>query len=125
MPRLVPPVLEAGTFADIPQPVLDAGDDLSLRPWIAADAAVLAAAYDDVDIRHWHHRSMTVEEAADWIADGPERWVSETGAEWAVAAVARWWGGSGCRSAARWDSPRSPTGRCRTHEAPASPPARS
>ncbi|MFG2052443.1 GNAT family N-acetyltransferase [Micromonospora sp. NPDC048930] len=38
----------------------------------------------DPDIRRWHCRSMTDDEARDWITAWPHRWQAETPAGWAV-----------------------------------------
>lgn len=84
MPHLLPDVVPQGTLGQRPQPVLDAGGGLSLRPWQATDAPGVAAAFDDPEIRHWHHRSMTPQEAATWIAETAAQWEAETDAEWAV-----------------------------------------
>jgi RimJ/RimL family protein N-acetyltransferase len=83
MPRLVCPVLPAGSLAQFGQPQLAAGE-LCLRPWVAHDADAVVAAYSDPAIQHWHLRSMTADEAAAWIASWPRRWTEETGASWAV-----------------------------------------
>ena len=83
MPSLVTPALPAGTLAAFVQPVLH-GDGLRLRPWQAADADTVVAAYADPDIQRWHCRSMTLTEARDWVARWPARWRAETGAGWAV-----------------------------------------
>ncbi|GID92624.1 GNAT family N-acetyltransferase [Amorphoplanes digitatis] len=85
MPLLISPVVAAGDLARLDQPVLT-GPGLTLRPWRATDAAVVAAAYDEPGIRQWHSRSMTVDEARAWIGAWPQRWRRETGAGWAVAA---------------------------------------
>lgn len=84
MPRLVPPVLPAGTLKDRPQPVVEAKRGVSLRAWDASDAGLLATAYDDRDIRRWHHRSMTEDEAREYIREAADRWASDRGGEWAV-----------------------------------------
>ncbi|MEV4514753.1 GNAT family N-acetyltransferase [Dactylosporangium sp. NPDC049525] len=84
MPSLVPPALPAGTLAALTQPTLDGADGLRLRPWRAEDAATVAAAYADPDIQRWHCRSMTGDEAHDWIEHWQSRWQAETGAGWAV-----------------------------------------
>lgn len=84
MPRLIPPVLPAGTFSERPQPSLATDDGLLLRPWQPTDAPALVAAYDDPSIRYWHHRTMTPDEAAAWIAATTQQWSEETDAEWAV-----------------------------------------
>lgn len=86
MPRLIPDVVPRGTLSRGPQPALEAGDGLGLRPWQATDAPAVAAAFDDPEIRRWHHRSMTPAEASDWIAEAAERWAAESDAEWAVVA---------------------------------------
>ena len=83
VPGLVPPFLPAGTLARLEQPVLT-GDGLVLRPWAVADAPVVVAAYADPGIQLWHARSMTAEEARDWVARWPGRWRDESGAGWAV-----------------------------------------
>lgn len=84
MPRLIPAVLPRGTFRDHPQPTLNAVGGLVLRPWERGDIPALVAAYSDPAIRYWHHRTMTRDEAADWVANTAERWTAETDAEWAV-----------------------------------------
>ena len=78
------PALPAGTLAALTQPSLDGEGGLRLRPWRAADAATVVAAYTDPDIQRWHCRSMTGGEARDWIERWPGRWRTETGAGWAV-----------------------------------------
>jgi RimJ/RimL family protein N-acetyltransferase len=83
MPSLVTPALPAGTLSGSDQPVL-AGEGLRLRPWRAADAPAVVAAYADPGIQRWHCRSMTAAEAGEWIARWPARWRAETGAGWAV-----------------------------------------
>lgn len=55
-----------------------------LRPWRPSDRPAVVTAYADPAIRRWHCRSMTDDEADDWIAAWPGRWRSETGAGWAV-----------------------------------------
>jgi RimJ/RimL family protein N-acetyltransferase len=84
VPSLVTPALPAGTLAALTQPSLDGDDGLRLRPWRAADADTVVAAYADPDIQRWHCRSMTPGEARDWIGRWPSRWQAETGAGWAV-----------------------------------------
>lgn len=87
MPLLVSPVVAAGGLARLTQPVLD-GQDFVLRPWQAADAPVVAAAYDEPGIRQWHARSLTLDEALAWVSSWPRRWRDESGAGWAVAGDA-------------------------------------
>jgi RimJ/RimL family protein N-acetyltransferase len=55
-----------------------------LRPWKPSDRPTVVAAYADPAIQRWHCRSMTDDEARDWIDAWPDRWRSETGAGWAV-----------------------------------------
>ena len=84
MPRLVLPVLPAGSLATLAQPVLP-GAGFVLRPWRPEDAPAVAAAYRDPAIQLWHARSLSLDEAAAWIGRWPERWQAENGAGWAVA----------------------------------------
>jgi RimJ/RimL family protein N-acetyltransferase len=70
-------------MASLAQPVIHA-DGVMLRPWQPSDRPVLLAAYADPAIQRWHCRSMTDDEARDWIAAWPDRWRTETGAGWAV-----------------------------------------
>jgi RimJ/RimL family protein N-acetyltransferase/catechol 2,3-dioxygenase-like lactoylglutathione lyase family enzyme len=84
VPRVLAPVLPAGTWARLPQPAMDAGEGLALRPFTETDAAAVASAFDDPSIHHWHHRSMSRDEAHAWIAGSHERWTSEQDAEFAV-----------------------------------------
>ncbi len=86
MPRLIDPVIPAGTLRDREQPTLVAADGLVLRPWQASDAPVVAAAYNEPTIQYWHHRSMTPEEAWEWVTATAQQWSQETDAEWAVCA---------------------------------------
>lgn len=83
MPSLVDPVVRPGTMKSRLQPDLH-GADLTLRPWLPSDRATVVGAYADPGIRQWHARSMTNEEATDWIAHWPGRWRAESGAGWAV-----------------------------------------
>ncbi len=86
MPRLIPPVIPAGAFRRQAQPSLTTERGLVLRPWSAEDVPALVAAYEDPAIRHWHHRTMTPDEAAAWVVGSSRRWADETDAEWAVVA---------------------------------------
>ncbi|GAB3138018.1 GNAT family N-acetyltransferase [Micromonospora sonneratiae] len=83
VPFLVEPLLPPGWMAATAQPVIHA-DGLVLRPWRCSDRPAVLAAYADPDIQRWHCRSMTEDEAGDWIAAWPGRWRNETGAGWAV-----------------------------------------
>ncbi len=70
-------------MAALTQPEIHA-NGIVLRPWQPADRAAVVAAYADPAIQRWHCRSMTDDEARDWIAAWPGRWRGETGAGWAV-----------------------------------------
>ena len=83
MPSLVTPALPRGTIAALAQPELSA-NGTTLRPWRAADCPVVVAAFADPAIQRWHCRSMTDQEAADWIDSWRARWQDETDASWAV-----------------------------------------
>jgi len=75
----VPP----GSLAALTQPEIRA-NGLLLRPWRQADRPAVVAAYADPAIQRWHCRSVTDDEANDWIAAWRVRWSGETGAGWAV-----------------------------------------
>ncbi|MET7393095.1 GNAT family N-acetyltransferase [Dactylosporangium sp. NPDC005572] len=83
MPSLTSAAVPPGTLSWSAQPSIPA-DGLLLRPWRAADRPAVLAGYADPDIQQWHCRSMTDEEAADWLATWPARWREESGAGWAV-----------------------------------------
>ncbi|WP_243420943.1 GNAT family N-acetyltransferase [Micromonospora globispora] len=83
MPLLATPAVPPGSMAALAQPDVQA-DGLLLRPWQPADRPAVVAGYADPAIQRWHCRSMTDDEAADWIAAWPVRWRAETGAGWAV-----------------------------------------
>jgi len=83
VPYLVSPVLQTGSLARLPQPILVAAD-VALRPWTPADVPVLVAAYSDPAIQQWHARSMTESEALAYVYAWPERWDDEVGAGWAI-----------------------------------------
>jgi RimJ/RimL family protein N-acetyltransferase len=57
---------------------------ITLRPWQASDRPVVTVAFADPAIQRWHCRSMTDQEAADWIDSWSARWSGETDAAWAV-----------------------------------------
>lgn len=86
MPSLAAPALPRGSMAALAQPELPA-QDLLLRPWQPSDRRTVVAGYADPAIRRWHCRSMTDDEAGDWIAAWSRRWSGETGAGWAVLAA--------------------------------------
>lgn len=83
MPSLVPPAVAPGSLAGEAQPRL-ATDELTLRPWTAEDAPAVAAAYEDPEIRRWHVRTMTADEALAWTGRWSALWQSEAAASWAV-----------------------------------------
>ncbi len=84
MPKTVAPVVVPGSMAGRAQPVLTV-DELTLRPWTAADAPGIVAAYGDPGIQRWHTRWMTRSEAEQWVATAGRSWAVETAASWAVA----------------------------------------
>lgn len=83
VPSLATPAVPPGSMAALTQPEIHA-NGLLLRPWQPSDRPTVVAAYADPAIRRWHCRSMSDEEARDWLASWPRRWRSETGAGWAV-----------------------------------------
>jgi RimJ/RimL family protein N-acetyltransferase len=88
VPLLAGPALAPGSLVRQAQPVLTV-DEFELRPWQAADAAAVVAAYADPDIQRWHARSMAPAEAGAWIDRWSARWSTETGAGWAIASEFR------------------------------------
>jgi ribosomal-protein-alanine N-acetyltransferase len=85
MPSLIPSVIPAGRIAGSAQPVLPIDAALSLRPWTAADATAVIAAYSDPDIRRWHARAVDTEaEARALIGRWNSAWSAESGANWAI-----------------------------------------
>jgi RimJ/RimL family protein N-acetyltransferase len=83
MPVLVSPVVPAGRLRNQAQPTLRA-DELTLRPWRLSDADSVVEAYRDPEIRRWHVRSMTHDEALRWLSSWSGHWRAETAAGWAV-----------------------------------------
>jgi RimJ/RimL family protein N-acetyltransferase len=85
MPFLTRPVLPAGTLSRTEQPVLPTGDGLVLRPWRAADAPAVHAAFQDPLMHQWHIRAAdSEEEVTGWIEEWRAVWGTERGAQWAV-----------------------------------------
>lgn len=86
MPRIVPPLIAAGSIASHDQPTFAASDTVTLRPWQAEDHQALIAAFADPDIQRWHFlRIDSTAEAEEWIAATEVGWRSETVATWAIA----------------------------------------
>jgi RimJ/RimL family protein N-acetyltransferase len=83
MPELVAPVVPAGRLRDQAQPRLTV-DELVVRPWKLTDVERLVEAYRDPAIQRWHARSMTEDDASEWVTARSDRWAHETGADWAV-----------------------------------------
>jgi RimJ/RimL family protein N-acetyltransferase len=79
------PVVPADRLVEVEQPTLQLAepDGVVLRPWILADAPVVAAAFDDPDIQRWHSRRVAS------LAEA-ETWITATHAGWLDAAVAVW-----------------------------------
>lgn len=89
MPSLTRPAIPAGRLAASGQPVLPIDAGLALRPWTAADAPAVIAAYTDPDIRYWHARTVDSEaEARALIERWRSAWDAESGANWAVVRAA-------------------------------------
>lgn len=70
-------------MAALTQPEITA-NGITLRPWQSSDRRTVVAAYADPAIQLWHFRSMTDDEADEWISSWSDRWRNETGAGWAV-----------------------------------------
>lgn len=85
MPMLTPSAVPSGTLAHVAQPELPADGGLVLRPWTAADAVALVSLYADPAVQHWHSFAVdTEDEARAVIGRWRGRWLTETGAHWAV-----------------------------------------
>ncbi|MFI6563300.1 GNAT family N-acetyltransferase [Streptomyces sp. NPDC050534] len=86
MPYTTSPVLPAGTLSRSPQPVLDTGDGLVLRPWRIEDASAVHEAFQDPLMHQWHLMTSGSEaEAAGWVERWLTEWEEERIAQWAVA----------------------------------------
>jgi RimJ/RimL family protein N-acetyltransferase len=69
----------------MPQPWIDAGGGLVLRPWRLADVPALRRAFTAPDIQRWHVRTLEDDaEARAWVEAWDGRWERETDASWAV-----------------------------------------
>lgn len=83
MPLLTTPALPAGALSSLRQ-IEIAGDGVTLRAWRDSDRDAVVSGYDDPAIQRWHCRSMSDDEALEWIAGWTRRWHEETAASWAV-----------------------------------------
>lgn len=83
VPQLVRSVVTPGSLAQRSQPILKAGKFV-LRPWQSSDAPALVEAYAEPSIQRWHVRTMTDEEAREWVNSWSRRWTAETGCGWAI-----------------------------------------
>lgn len=86
-----------GAMAAMTQPEIDA-NGLLIRPWQPSDRSAVVTAFADPAIQRWHCRTMTDQEAADWIDSWPQRWRDETDAAWAVLDAGSVVGQIGLRS---------------------------
>ncbi|WP_245934630.1 GNAT family N-acetyltransferase [Arthrobacter psychrolactophilus] len=77
------PAIPSGDFARRKQPVLEV-HDLVLRPWDLTDVPVLVQAYQDPAIMQWHGKTMTIDDAQEWVLHWTARWQDESGAGWAI-----------------------------------------
>ncbi|MRH87237.1 GNAT family N-acetyltransferase [Nocardia sp. SYP-A9097] len=86
MARSIPAIVAAEVFTRAAQPVLPAGEDLVLRPWLRRDAPEVFTAFQDPAIQRWHRRTAeTEEEAGDWVSVWVRSWHAGRDANWAVA----------------------------------------
>jgi RimJ/RimL family protein N-acetyltransferase len=103
MPSLTRPAIPAGRLAASGQPLLSIEPGLALRPWTAADAPAVIAAYTDPDIRYWHARTVDSEaEARALIERWRSAWAAESGANWAVVRTAAAVPGEGAAVTSGW-----------------------
>ncbi|MFB7721862.1 MULTISPECIES: GNAT family N-acetyltransferase [unclassified Nocardia] len=85
MPRSIPAIVAAEAFTRTAQPVLPAGEDLVLRPWLRRDADEVFTAFQDPLIQRWHRRTAeTIEEAGELVAAWSRTWHGGVDANWAV-----------------------------------------
>lgn len=88
MPRLVGPVVAAGTMANTAQPTLTIDAELMVRPWVVADAPVLIDAFNDPAIQQWHGlRLDNIAEAEAWVETAHSLWRDEKSSSWAIASI--------------------------------------
>lgn len=85
VPRLVLPVITAGSIARHEQPTLAASGNVTLRQWQQKDRQALIAAFADREIQRWHFlRIDSPTEAEEWITATRVGWRTETVATWAI-----------------------------------------
>ena len=85
VPRLVPPVIAAGSIAKRGQPVLSGGGGVRLRPWESDDCPALIGAFADLEIQRWHSTRIDSPGEADaWIEGTWTAWRSEAASTWAI-----------------------------------------
>jgi RimJ/RimL family protein N-acetyltransferase len=81
----LPVAVGPGSLSGQAQPTIPAGEGLRLRPFRDGDVDLLVSAYADPAIQRWHRRSLSRDEALEWVRGRAQaRWARETGAEWAV-----------------------------------------
>ena len=85
VPKLIPPVVAAGTLASVQQPTVAIDAELELRPLGLDDVPSVVEAFSTPDIQHYHFRRFDTGEARRWILDRIEQWSAETMATWAIA----------------------------------------
>jgi len=102
VPPLAGPDIAPGSLARLHQPTLIA-DRLVLRPWQSSDVPALVEAYAEPRIQRWHVRTMTDEEAHEWVDSWSRRWTAETGCGWAIADGSHLLGQIGLRRLNLWD----------------------
>lgn len=80
MPALVAPVVAA---LPAQQPILIAGD-LTMRPWLEADAPALLEVYADPAVQRWHCEKLNQAEAVAYAGQWTDFWRTGSRAGWAV-----------------------------------------
>lgn len=88
MPRLIPPVVVAGTVAAQTQTVLAVDEELRLTRFETADAGAVGEAFADPEIQRWNLRRFDgLDEVEGWVLATHEGWAAETAATWAIRAA--------------------------------------
>lgn len=85
VPSLVQSTIAPGLLSTSVQPMLSV-EPILLRPWADDDVPAVVAAYQEPEIQRWHARSMTSQEAQQWIVDARSAWSKETSVSWAIEA---------------------------------------